>query len=171
MLKAMIILVCMLLLLKIITPEEAMKSFYFPILLLIACAFGIGTALLESGTASYIASGLFQFAQPYGILTVIGVLYLVTNLLTEIITNSAAAVIMFPISLEMAQQVGVDPIPLVLAITIAASASFSTPIGYQTNLIVYGPGGYKFIDYVKIGIPLNLIVMFSTIFMIYTFWI
>ncbi|MCJ8006458.1 SLC13 family permease [Lederbergia wuyishanensis] len=171
MLKAMILLVILLLLLKVITPEEAIKSLHIPVLLLIACAFGIGTALLESGTASFLAGGMVHLAKPYGILAVIGVLYLVTNLLTEIITNSAAAVIMFPISLEMAQQIGIDPIPLVLAITIAASASFSTPIGYQTNLIVYGPGGYKFIDYVRIGFPLNIIVMLSTILMIYTFWI
>ncbi|MBS4194249.1 SLC13 family permease [Bacillus sp. FJAT-49870] len=171
MLKAMIILVCMLLLVRVITPEEAMKSLHLPVLLLIACAFGIGTALLDSGTASFLASGLILIAKPYGILAVLSVLYLVTNLLTEIITNSAAAVIMFPISIEMAHMMGIAPISFVLAITIAASASFSTPIGYQTNLIVYGPGGYKFMDYVKIGIPLNIIVMCSTIFMIYTFWV
>ncbi|WP_349305674.1 SLC13 family permease [Bacillus sp. FJAT-49711] len=171
MLKAVIILVCILLILKVVKPDEAMKSLHFPVLLLIACAFGVGTALLVSGTASYLAGGLIHIAQPYGILAVIGVLYLATNILTEIITNSAAAVIMFPISIEVAQQMSVEPIPFVLAITIAASASFSTPIGYQTNLIVYGPGGYKFIDYFKIGFPLNIIVMLSTIFMIYTFWI
>ncbi|CAM3931800.1 SLC13 family permease [Lederbergia lenta] len=166
MFKAMTLVVILLLIIKVVTPEEAMKSVHFQVLLLIASAFGIGTALLKSGAATFLAEGIVHIIQPYGIMAIIVSIYILTNVLTEMITNSAAAVIMFPISIEIASQMQIDPIAIVLAITIASSASFSTPIGYQTNLIVYGPGGYKFKDYLKIGIPLNIIVMLSTITMI-----
>lgn len=171
MFKAMTLTVILLLLIKVITPEEAMKSVHFQVLLLIASAFGIGTALLKSGTATFLAEGIVHIVQPYGLIAVIGSMYMLTNILTEMITNSAAAVIMFPISIEVASQMHVDPISIVIAITLAASASFSTPIGYQTNLIVYGPGGYKFKDYLKVGIPLNIIVMVSTLAMIKIIWL
>ncbi|MEM6716684.1 MAG: SLC13 family permease, partial [Cyanobacteria bacterium P01_C01_bin.147] len=86
----------------------------------------------------------------------LAVIYGITMLLTEMITNNAAAALMFPIALSVAEGLGVSFMPFVIAIMIAASASFSTPIGYQTNLMVYGPGGYKFTDFMRIGIPLNL---------------
>ena len=149
MFKAMIITVILLFIFKVITPEDAMRSMQFNVLLLIASAIGIGTAILKSGTASFIAEGLVGAVQPFGLIVVIGIIYLITNIITEIITNSAAAVIMFPIAIEVSAQMHVSPIAFVIAVTIAASASFSTPIGYQTNLIVYGPGGYKFKDYLR----------------------
>lgn len=98
-------------------------------------------------------------------------MYILTNVFTEIITNSAAAVMMFPIGIQVAEKLNVDPIAFAVLIAVGASASFITPIGYQTNLIVYGPGGYKFTDYMKIGIPLSLIVMSVTVFMVNLVWI
>ena len=87
---------------------------------------------------------------------VVWAVYLLTSVLTELVSNNAVAVVVTPIAIGLAQALGVDPRPLVVAVMIAASASFATPIGYQTNMLVYGPGGYRFTDFMKVGIPLNL---------------
>ena len=96
--------------------------------------------------------------------------YALTSIFTEVITNNAAAVLMFPICNSIAQSMGVDVMPFAIAIMFAASASFMTPIGYQTNLMVYGPGGYRVMDYLKIGIPMNIIAGCATIPAILWFW-
>lgn len=171
MFKAMALTVVILLFARVVTPEEAKRSIQFNVLLLIASAFGIGMAILKSGTAEWIANGLVQIGSPFGIIAVLLLIYLLTNIFTEVITNSAAAVMMFPIGMEIADKMSIDPMAFAVLIAIAASASFITPIGYQTNLIVYGPGGYKFTDYMKIGIPLSLIVMSITVFMVNLVWI
>ncbi|RBW68878.1 SLC13 family permease [Bacillus taeanensis] len=171
MFKAMSLAVVILLLTRVLTPEEAKRSVQFNILLLIASSFGVGMALLKTGAAEWIANGLVKVGQPFGIIAMLFIIYLITNLFTEIITNSAAAVMMFPIGLEIANQLNIDPTGIAVMIAIAASSSFVTPIGYQTNLIVYGPGGYKFTDYFKIGIPLSLIVMTITVFIVNLVWI
>ena len=87
---------------------------------------------------------------------VVWAVYLLTSVLTELVSNNAVAVVVTPIAIGLAQSVGIDPRPLVVAVMVAASASFATPIGYQTNMMVYGPGGYRFTDFMRIGIPLNL---------------
>jgi di/tricarboxylate transporter len=97
-------------------------------------------------------------------------LYLVAMLFTELMSNNAAAVLTFPIAWQAADDLGVNPMPFVMAITIAASCGFATPMGYQTNLMIYGPGGYKFSDYVRFGGPLNLIVMAVTVIMAPLIW-
>ncbi|MGL5636980.1 MAG: SLC13 family permease, partial [Bacteroidales bacterium] len=104
---------------------------------------------------------------PFAILAAV---YIITNIFTEVITNNAAAALCFPISLSVANQMGIDPTPLFVTICIAASASFATPIGYQTNLIVQSVGNYKFSDYLKIGIPLNIIVFILSIILIPMIW-
>lgn len=170
MLEAMLVLVVLLVGFRFINPTEITSFIQFDVILLIASAFGVGAAMTESGLAQYVASGLTYLATPFGILGVIFIIYFVTNTFTEVITNSAAAVLMFPIAIEMANAIDVDYMGLVVAIAIAASASFMTPIGYQTNLIVYGPGGYKFSDYLKVGTPLSLIIMVVACFIIYFVW-
>ena len=97
-------------------------------------------------------------------------LYVITNIFTELITNNAAAALTFPFALSLAQELGVNPMPFFVTICIAASASFSTPIGYQTNLIVQGVGNYKFTDFVRIGLPLNIITCVITVFLVPMFW-
>jgi di/tricarboxylate transporter len=97
-------------------------------------------------------------------------IFLLTTLFTEIITNNAAVALMFPIAMSAANQMGVNPHPFFIAICIAASASFATPIGYQTNMIVQGIGEYKFKDFLKVGLPLNLLVMIISIILIPLFW-
>lgn len=170
MFKAMALAVLILLLTKTITAEEAKHYVQFHVLLLIASSFGIGVAMTETGLAQWIADGMLAFGQQAGLIVILLMMYLLTNIFTELITNSAAAVLMIPIGLEMAEQLNADPMGFAVIVAIAASASFVTPIGYQTNLVVYGPGGYKFMDYVKVGTPLSIIVMFITVGIVYNVW-
>jgi len=156
MLKASILAAIGMLITGCCSPSRSLKSIEWSVLLVIGAAFGLGKALEITGAAEMIANQLLQFAghNPWSSLIVI---YAITTFLTELITNNAAAALMFPITLSLAQTLNVDIIPFVVAIMMAASASFATPIGYQTNLMVYGPGGYKFTDYLRIGIPLNIL--------------
>lgn len=170
MFKAMALAVVVFLGTKIITPQEAKQYVHFNVLLLIASALGVGVAMRKTGLAEWIAGVLLEFGEPLGLVAILFILYILTNVFTELITNSAAAVLMLPIGLEMAQTLGYDPMGFAVVIAIAASASFITPIGYQTNLIVYGPGGYKFTDYVKVGLPLSILVMLTAVLIIYNVW-
>ncbi|WP_163583222.1 SLC13 family permease [Gracilibacillus saliphilus] len=170
MFKAMLLAVFIFIITKIITPEEAKKNIQFHVLLLIASAFGVGTAMTKTGLASWMAKGILGIGEPLGIIALLVAIYLLTNIFTELITNSAAAVLMLPIGIEMASSLGVDYMGFAVTIAIAASASFITPIGYQTNLIVYGPGGYTFSDYMKVGTPLSILVMLVTVTIVNMLW-
>lgn len=170
MFEAMLIAVIILLAFKFIDAEEAFSYIQVNVLLLIASAFGVGAALTQSGLAHFIAESMVDFGRPFGIIGIIVILYLVTNIFTELITNSASAVLMFPIALEVSTQMNMDYIGFIVLIAVASSASFITPIGYQTNLIVYGPGGYKFTDYIKVGAPLSLLTMMAATTIIYMVW-
>ena len=150
-------------------PAEAKKSIDWSVLLVIAASLGIGNAMNVTGAASEIAMTILQFAENSPHLA-LAATYLATWLLTEMITNNAAAVLIFPIAISIAASFGVNYMPFVIVIIMAASASFSTPIGYQTNLMVYGPGGYKFTDFTKIGLPLNLIVATITVTLVPQIW-
>ncbi|WP_077328360.1 SLC13 family permease [Virgibacillus siamensis] len=170
MFKAMALAVLILIATKIVSPQEAKQYVQFDVLLLIASALGIGVAMQETGLAEWIATVLVSFGKPFGILAIIFMIYFLTNLFTELITNTAAAVLMVPIGMALASQLHVEPMGFAVTIAIAASASFITPIGYQTNLIVYGPGGYTFKDYVKVGTPLSILVMVTSVSIIYNVW-
>lgn len=170
MFKAMALAVLILLVTKSISMDDAKNDVQFNVLLLIASAFGVGAAMTKTGLAQWAADGLLAIGQPFGLLAILILIYLLTSIFTELITNSAAAVLMIPIGIEMASNLQLDPMGFAVIITIAASASFITPIGYQTNLIVYGPGGYKFMDYVKVGTPLSILVMSVTIGIVYYYW-
>jgi di/tricarboxylate transporter len=139
------------------TPSAARRSVEWQVLLVIACAFGIGRALEKSGAAETIATTLIGLAGSSPWLA-LGVVYGVTMLFTEVMSHIAAAVMVFPIALATAAGLHVNEMPFVMAIVMAASCGFATPIGYQTNLMVYGPGGYRFGDYLRFGGPLNLLV-------------
>jgi len=139
------------------------------VLLVIAASLGIGGALQHTGAATTLAEGFLSYTEGNPQLALAGV-YLSTWILTEMVTNNAAAVLIFPIAISMAASFGASYMPFVMTIIMAASASFSTPIGYQTNLMVYGPGGYKFTDFTKIGLPLNLMVAGITIFLVPQIW-
>ncbi|MDQ7089668.1 MAG: SLC13 family permease [Methylococcales bacterium] len=152
-----------------LTLENAQKDINYSVLIVIACAFGVGAAVQKVGLASLLASQALHLADnnPWILLILI---YLVTSILTEMITNNAAAIIMFPIAMSGAETLAVNETPFAVAVMIAASASFLTPIGYQTNLMVYGPGGYQFSDYIKLGLPLSLITAITALWLIPQLW-
>lgn len=156
MLKAAILASVMMLLTGCCSSVRAFRNIEWSVLMVIGAALSIGKALETTGAAGAIATSLIQFSgdNPWLALAII---YGVTNLLTEAITNNAAAALVFPIALALSQNLGVNFTPFAIAIMIGASASFSTPIGYQTNLMVYGPGGYRFSDFMRVGIPLNIL--------------
>ncbi|MFC3419882.1 SLC13 family permease [Salinicoccus hispanicus] len=170
MFEAMLITVVLLMLFKFIDADEVLSYIQFNVILLIASAFGVGAAMTESGLAQFLAENMLAVARPLGAIGIIAILYIMTNIFTELITNTGAAVLMFPIAMEMAMQMDMDYMGLVVTIAIAASASFITPIGYQTNLIVYGPGGYRFTDYIKVGVPLSLMTMIISTLIIHAVW-
>ena len=156
--------------LKILPHQKYTKAISWDVLITIACSFAISKALQNSGAAEGIARTTVNFSKGFGPIGVLAAIYLITTIFTEIITNNAAAALVFPIALAASQQLGVDPKPFFVAIAIAASASFSTPVGYQTNLIVQAIGNYKFTDYLKIGLPLNLLAFLISILAIPYFW-
>lgn len=156
--------------LKIVPHQKYTKAISWDLLITIACSFGISKALQNSGTADWIAHAAINFAKSWGPIGVLASIYLLTNIFTEVITNNAAAAISFPIAMAAAHQMGVDPKPFFVAICIAASASFTTPIGYQTNLIVQGIGNYRFKDFVKVGLPLNILIFIVSMLLIPLFW-
>ncbi len=144
------------------SPTKALRSIDWSVLLVIAAALALGEALNTTGAAEAIATSVIGIAGNNPWLSLVAV-YAVTTVLTEIITNNAAAALIFPIAFSLANQLGVSYLPFVISIMVAASASFATPIGYQTNLMVCGPGGYKFSDFLRIGIPLNLMYGLVTV--------
>jgi di/tricarboxylate transporter len=151
------------------TGGAARAAVDWQVLVTIAASFGLGSALEKTGAAQTIAETLITLAQgnPWGTLAIV---YLVTMLFTELITNNAAAVLVFPIALSTSERLGVNFMPFAIAIMMAASASFSTPIGYQCNLMVYGPGGYRFSDYFRVGIPLNLLMAAVSLAIVPVVW-
>ena len=148
---------------------EARRSIHWQVLLVIGAALGLGQALSQSGAAEGVASGLIQLigTNPWLLLLAI---YLVTVLFTEMVTNNAAAVLIFPIALASAEGADVSPMPFIMALMIAASASFITPIGYQTNLMVYGAGGYRFGDYLRLGAPLSAMTCIIAVLLAPQIW-
>ncbi|WP_346699459.1 SLC13 family permease [uncultured Alistipes sp.] len=146
------------------------KFISWDILITIASALAISRAMVNSGLADWIAAGLTGLSGVASPWIVLAVLYITTNLITEFITNNAAAAFAFPVALSAAAQLGMDPMPFFVAICIAASCSFSSPIGYQTNMIVQGIGNYRFRDFVRIGLPLNIIAFVVSMTLIPLFW-
>ena len=151
------------------TSARARASIDWSVLAVIGASFGLGTALETTAAAAYLARAWLSYAGG-GPWLALAVVYLVTMVFTEFITNNAAAVLVFPVAQATANALEVSFWPFVVAIMMAASASFATPIGYQTNLMVYGPGGYRFADYVRFGLPLNLLLAAVTICLIPLFW-
>ena len=151
---------------RVLTPNEARTAVDLDVLLMVAASYGIGKAIETSGLASTLADWLVAPAMAIGPLAVLGGVVLATLLVTQLITNNAAAVLVFPIAVAAARQIGADPRPFALAVAIAASGSFLTPIGYQTNTMIFGPGGYRFGDYVRLGLPLTLLMFAGIVSMI-----
>jgi len=160
-LKGLIFLLGLFLLLKYLDIGEIKRTFPFDLVLIIGSALGIAQVLMNSGVADLLGGILTEATGGLGVYGTFAAVYLMTFLLTEIITNNAAAALSFPIAYATATALGADPMPFVMAVAYGASASFLSPYGYQTNLMVYGPGGYKFGDYLRIGLPVS--VLYSAI--------
>jgi di/tricarboxylate transporter len=146
-----------------LSAQSARRSLDWGMLIAIGAALVVGRAIEMSGLASALSGGLVQLLQPWGPRSVLAGIYLATLVCTELITNNAAAAMMFPISLAAAASVGANVMPFAVVVAIAASSGFATPLGYQTHLMVYGAGGYKFSDFVLVGLPLDLLVMAITL--------
>lgn len=173
-LKGALIGAIFLLVIKVITANEAYQSINWQVIVLIAALIPLGIVIQKSGTAFWIATVLNDIANAFNPLVrptvMLSLVYLVTIILTEMTSNAATAIIMTPIAISAAQQMGLDPRTFVFAVCFAASASFITPIGYQTNLMVYGPGGYKFTDYVRVGLPLAIVLWCIATWLIPILW-
>ena len=148
--------VAVVLITRCIDAEEAFSFVDGRLLALIFAMLAIGAALEHTGAVALVVEAFAPWLSGLPPFVLVWVIYLITSVLTELVSNNAVAVVVTPVAIGLGTAIGVDPRPLVIAVMIAASASFATPIGYQTNMLVYGPGGYRFTDFMKIGIPLNL---------------
>ena len=166
--------VIILLILRILSPQECYQSINWQVIVLISALIPVGIVIQKTGTADWIAGFISAATRSVSLewqpRMLLALLYFMTIFLTEISSNAATAIIMTPIALAVAQQMGFEPRAFVFAVAFAASASFITPVGYQTNLMVYGPGGYKFSDYIKVGFPLAFIFWLMAIYFLPIFW-
>ena len=156
--------------LRLLTPDEAYESIDWQVILLLAGIIPLGIALQKTGGATLVADLLLDVLGPYGPLATLAAIYLMTSVLTEVMSNNASAVLVVPIALATAESMGVDAKPLLIAVAFAASTSFATPISYQTNTMVYTAGGYRFSDFVRVGMPLNVIFWIAAITLIPRFF-
>ena len=164
-----------LLLSKCLSMKDAYQAIHWPIIFLIVAMLGVGRAMETSGASALLATNLVagisgMVAEPWQPIVLLACIYLLTTILTEVLSNNATAVLMATLAIGTAQALGVDPKPFLIAVAIGASASFATPIGYQTNTYVYGIGGYRFTDFVKIGVPLNLMAFVVSMLVIPLVW-
>lgn len=161
--------------LKIVSPREAYASIDWQVLLMLYGLLGLGMAMQNTGTAQWLANNIVSITQnfvsaEYLPLVLLWLVFLLTLCLTEVLSNNATAVMMIPIVLKLAHNLGVDSRPFVMCVAVAASYAFALPMGYQTHMMIYGPGGYKFRDFLQVGIPLNVICWVSSCLIIPMVW-
>lgn len=150
--------------------DEALSAVDWKVILLLGCMLPLGTAIEKSGAAALLAQLASSLAGPWGPMGTLVVVYLVTAVLTEFMSNNATAVLLSPVAISVATGLGVNPAPLLVAVCFAASTSFCTPVGYQTNAMVQQAGGYKFSDYIRAGLPLNVIFLVVSCYLIPKYW-
>jgi di/tricarboxylate transporter len=155
---------------RCLRPTEIYDAVQWDVVFLLAGVIPLGIALENTGGADLLADAVVQSAATLPPVGVLAVVYLVTALLTNVISNNASVVLMVPVAIEAAQQLGANAFSFVLAVTFAASTAFMTPVGYQTNLMVYGPGGYRFSDFARVGVPLQVLLAAVVTFGIAGFW-
>lgn len=154
----------------VISIEDAYEALDAQVLVMLAGILSLGVAMETSGAAAYIANQAVDTIGPYGLVPLLSAFYLLTALLTSVMSNNATAALLAPIVISVAAGLGVSARPFLIAVTFAASASFITPIGYQTNTMIYGVGGYRFYDFLRVGLPLTLLLWISSTLLIPLFW-
>ena len=150
--------------------EEAYEAIDWKVILLLAGVLPLGLALQSSGSAAWIVDSTLGRLDDFGPVVALGVIYLLTAVLTEAMSNNATAVLMAPLAFATASQLGASPTPFLVAVAFAASTSFATPVGYQTNTMIYSIGGYRFADFVRVGAPLNLVFLVTATLLIPQFF-
>jgi di/tricarboxylate transporter len=158
-----------------VTPREAYASIDWQVLLMLYGLLGLGMAMQNTGTADWLAQNLVKIAghavsREHLPLVMLWLIFLLTLILTEVLSNNATAVMMIPIVVVLAGELGVNSRPFIMAVTVAASTAFALPMGYQTHMMIYGPGGYRFTDFLRVGIPLNLICWVTACLLIPIIW-
>ena len=153
-----------------LTPTEARDSVDLDVIVVIAASFGLGRAIEQSGLAGDLANAVIEPLGRFGDLGLLFGVLIATIIVTEMISNNAAAVLLFPIAITTAAQAGLDPRPFAIAVALGASSSFLTPIGYQTNTMVYGIGGYRFGDFARLGFPLAILMIICALIFIPLGW-
>ena len=173
-LEAALIGVVILLVVGAISPEEAYQSINWSVIIMIAAFVPVGIAMERSGAAELIASLVSNFGSYFDVQiaphAAMSLIFLISIIITSLMSNNTAAIILIPIAISVSTQMNVDAKPFIFAVAFGASTSFATPMGYQTNLMVYGPGQYKFSDFVKVGVPLNIIFWLLGTFLIPIIW-
>jgi di/tricarboxylate transporter len=161
--------------LRVMSPREAYASIDWQVLLMLYGLLGLGMAIQNTGTAVWLAKGMVNLAEHLVshenmAMVMLWLVFLLTLLLTEVLSNNATAVMMIPIVVRLAGEIGVNPRPFIMAVTVAASTAFALPMGYQTHMMIYGPGGYRFTDFLRVGIPLNVICWVTACIIIPLVW-
>lgn len=162
--------VLVLIILQCLGPEQAYGAVDWRVLVMLAGILPLGIAMQKTGAAQAITDVVLHLAGRDNPTALLAAIYLVTAILTEFMSNTGAAVLIAPIAIATAQSIGLDPKPFLVAVTFAASTSFATPVGYQTNTMVYNAGGYRFGDFVRVGVPLNIIFLGASVYLIPLFW-
>lgn len=150
--------------------EEAYQSINWKVIFLLGGVLPLGVAMQKTGAAELLVSGLITQLESFGPTAVLSAFFFLSMMLTNVISNNATAVLLAPVAIEAAASIGVSPVPMLVAVTLAASLSFMTPIGYQTNTMIFGPGQYTFKDFLKVGTPLNILFWIIGTFTIPYFW-
>lgn len=153
-----------------LTMDEAYRFIEWKAVFLIAGMLPLGIAMEQTGTARFLAEGVISLVGPLGPMAILAALFILSTLASQIMPNAAAAVLLAPIALTTAADMGISPYPLMMAVAISASAAFLSPVAHPSNVLVLGPGGYRLRDYLKVGIPLTLLVMVVTLLVLPIFW-
>ena len=155
---------------RCMSASDGRQAIDWQVLIAIGASFGLGAALEKSGAALFLSTKLVALTQPYGPYATLAAIYFVTMVLNELITNNGAAVLAFPFCVKAAALTNCDARPFVMAVALAASFAFASPVGYQTHMMVFGPGGYRFNDFVKVGVPLNVLLWAACVILIPMIW-
>jgi len=153
-----------------LTMEDAYEAIEWRAVFLIACMLPLGIAMETSGTAQFLADGMVSLVGGMGGMAVLAGFFLMTNIASQVMPNPVVTVLMAPIAITTAANLSLSPYALMMCVAIAASASFMSPVGHPANVLVMGPGGYRFADFIKVGIPLTLVVLVVTMLVLPIFW-